>query len=149
MLIAAVERLVLTLWVGALWVVGYVAAPLLFTRLDDIAAAGRIAEAMFASVAWIGLGCGAVLIAAQWRHKIRPLAAHWRLWLVVAMVVLTVVGEFGVRPPMAEFIPPVDGADSPGDTAFYPMYRLAESLYFLNSVIAAVLVAGGVQPRDS
>ncbi len=149
MMIHAAERVLLTLWVGSLWGVGYVAAPLLFTHLDDPAAAGHAAGAMFHTVAWIGIVCGTVLAVAQWRHKIRPVAAHWRLWLVVAMVLLTFLGEFVIRPPMAEFVPPLDGTDPAADAAFYGMYRFAESLYFLNSVIALVLVAGGMQPRDA
>ncbi|MCK5382667.1 MAG: DUF4149 domain-containing protein, partial [Gammaproteobacteria bacterium] len=34
-LIPSLERILLTLWVGSLWVVGFVVAPVLFAELDD------------------------------------------------------------------------------------------------------------------
>ena len=35
--------IVITLWVGALWAIGYMAAPTLFHVLDDRALAGKLA----------------------------------------------------------------------------------------------------------
>ena len=42
-LIPSLERILLTLWVGSLWVVGFVVAPVLFAELDDRALAGSTA----------------------------------------------------------------------------------------------------------
>jgi hypothetical protein len=41
-LLPAAERILLTLWVGALWVAGFIVAPLLFSELDDRALAGSL-----------------------------------------------------------------------------------------------------------
>ena len=42
--------LALTAWVGALWAIGYIAAPLLFAHLADRATAGSLAGSMFSVV---------------------------------------------------------------------------------------------------
>ncbi|MGB5473694.1 MAG: DUF4149 domain-containing protein, partial [Gammaproteobacteria bacterium] len=52
------ERVLLTLWVGSLWVTGFMVAPVLFARLDDRALAGTLAGELFGLVAWLGLACG-------------------------------------------------------------------------------------------
>jgi len=39
--------IVITLWVGALWAIGYLAAPTLFHVLDDRALAGKVAGQLF------------------------------------------------------------------------------------------------------
>ena len=41
------DRILLTLWVGSLWAIGYIAAPTLFATLEDRALAGTLAGAMF------------------------------------------------------------------------------------------------------
>ena len=46
-----------TFWVGGIWMVGLMVAPVLFASLNKVTA-GLIAGKVFASVAWIGLGCG-------------------------------------------------------------------------------------------
>ncbi|WP_200256886.1 DUF4149 domain-containing protein [Halorhodospira neutriphila] len=143
MLLSAVERVLLTVWVGSLWGVGYLAAPVLFAQLDDPAAAAGLSEALKGAVAWVSIGCAAVLIPAQLRHRVRPLAAHWRLWLLVALVLLVGIGELGVRPPMAEVVAQA-GQGGNGVAAL----RTAESLYLVASAIGLALVLGGLQPRE-
>ena len=51
-----------TLWVGALWAIGYLAAPILFYHLPDRQLAGSLAGEMFTFVAYIGMACGAYLL---------------------------------------------------------------------------------------
>lgn len=139
-LLAPAERVALVLWAGSLWATGYLAAPILFRELDQVAVAGAVAGELFTAVAWVGLVCGAILLAGQLRHRIRPFAAHWRLWLVVVMLVVTAVGEFALRPAMADLGPQAD-------VAFHTAHRAAEALYLVNSIIALVLVLGGLTPR--
>ncbi|MFP4648029.1 MAG: DUF4149 domain-containing protein [Halorhodospira sp.] len=140
-MISALERVALTVLAGALWVVGYLVAPMLYRTLDDPALAAGLAGELTGMVAWVCLGCAAVLVPAQLRHPIRPLAAHWRLWLLVLLTVLIVLGELVVRPPMA-LLP--EQADEVG---YLAGLRAAESLYLVASAIALVMVLGGIHPR--
>ena len=58
----ALQSIAVTLWVGGLWVIGLVVAPFLFHTLADRAQAGLLAGHLFATMAYIGLGCGAYLL---------------------------------------------------------------------------------------
>jgi hypothetical protein len=57
-----------TFWIGGLWVIGIIVAPVLFRSLDTVTA-GMVAGKLFAAIAWVGWcagipagGCG----MAQW-----------------------------------------------------------------------------------
>jgi hypothetical protein len=47
--------IVVTLWVGALWAIGYIAAPTLFYVLQNPITAGALAGQMFKVVAYLGM----------------------------------------------------------------------------------------------
>lgn len=131
------ERLLATLWVGALWCVGYIAAPVLFAELSDRALAGQLAGAMFTVVAYLSLFCGVALALMQIAGGVRPRHRNWRLWLIGAMLLLIGVGEFGVRPLMAD----AAGAD------FGRLHGIAQSIYLVVSLLGLGLVAFGLE-RD-
>ena len=63
------ETIVQTLWVGALWTVGYLVAPALFEYLETPAEAGRIAGELFTIVTWLSMVCGALLLLAAGRSR--------------------------------------------------------------------------------
>ena len=52
----------ITLWVGGLWAIGYIAAPVLFSSLGDRQLAGMVAGKLFSLIGWIGLGSAAYLL---------------------------------------------------------------------------------------
>lgn len=143
MLIRALEHLALTLWAGGLWVTGYLVTPLLYRHFEDTVTAATVSGELSAGIAWLSLACAAVLIPAQLRHSVRPLAAHWRLWLMVIMLGLVTIGEFWVRPDMAGLDPEALAAES------LAALRASESMYLVASVIALALVLGGVQSSPS
>ena len=95
------ERILLTLWVGGLWTVGYMVAPALFASLDDRALAGTLAGVMFDIVAWVGLGCGVLLLLFnQLANPGRRF--NWRALVLLAMLVLIVAGKFWLAPMIAK-----------------------------------------------
>ena len=129
------ERLLLTLWVGGLWTIGYVVAPALFATLEDRALAGSLAGLMFEIIAWIGMVCAPVLLLInQLRYPQRR--ANWRALVLVAMLLLVVVGQFLLGPMMAE----LRAAGQSDAEAFARLHGLASLLYLLNSVLGLVLV---------
>lgn len=129
----AAERVLLSLWVGALWAVGYVAAPVLFMTLDDRALAGSLAGAMFTVVAYLSLLCGGLLLLLQgWRP------GRWRRWPLLAMLGLVAIGEFGLRPEMVA-----------GSAGFASLHGIARAIYLLVSLLGLALVAAGPRERSS
>ena len=59
------ERILLTLWVGGMWIVGPVVTPTLFKMLDDRVLAGTVAGQLFTIMSFIGLFCGAMLLLSH------------------------------------------------------------------------------------
>jgi len=140
-LLPATERVLLTLWVGSLWVAGFVVAPLLFAELDDRALAGSVAGSLFSLTSYIGLGCGGLLLvlnATTFRRS------NWRALVIVSMLLLVVIGQFVITPMVAELR--VQGlTDTP---RFGQLHGLASVLFIMTSVLGLGLVAAGDRNRN-
>ena len=131
------ERLLLTLWVGSLWAIGFIAAPVLFTLLDDRALAGSLAGEMFRATAYLGMACGVLLLVLQLLAA-RPL--RWRFLVMLAMVCLVALGQFLVTPWMGAL-----RADDLAESALFArLHGVASSLHLLVSVLGLVLVIAPV-----
>ena len=92
----------ITLWVGALWAIGYLAAPTLFRMLDDRALAGQLAGEMFTYVAWLGIAAASYLLVFLALRKNGAAFKSVVFWLVVLMLLLTLAGYFGIQPILAQ-----------------------------------------------
>ena len=129
------ERVLLTLWVGGLWTVGYMVAPALFATLEDRALAGTLAGLMFEIIAWIGMGCAPVLLVInQIRYPQRRL--NWRMLVLLAMLLLVMLGQLVLAPMMAD-LRATGQADA---AAFARLHGIASLVYLVNSVLGLVLV---------
>ena len=134
------ERIILTLWVGGLWTIGFIVAPALFANLDDRALAGTLAGVMFGIIAHIGLACAVLLLVAnQVRHAHRRL--NWRAVVLLLMLLLVVTGQFVLAPMIAE----MRHAGAADSSSFATLHGLASFLYLLTSLLGLVLV---VAPAD-
>ncbi|HFD81580.1 MAG TPA: DUF4149 domain-containing protein [Gammaproteobacteria bacterium] len=130
------ERILLTLWVGGLWAIGYIVAPTLFVNLDDRALAGTLAGQMFAIIAWIGLVCGAILlILNQLRHPRRR--SNWRALVLLAMLLLVLAGQFILAPMIAD----LRAAGATATAAFARLHGMASVAYLVTSLLGLALVA--------
>lgn len=54
--------LAITAWVGGLWVIGYLAVPVLFYTQPDRELAGDLAGEMFIKLGYLGMVCGMYLL---------------------------------------------------------------------------------------
>jgi hypothetical protein len=95
------HALAVTAWVGALWAIGLLAAPTLFEALPDRSVAGLVAGRMFLYVAVLGFGCGAYLLLFRLVRFGGEAFRQGFFWVVLAMVLLSAVGEFAVQPILA------------------------------------------------
>lgn len=92
--------ILVAVWVGALWAIGFMAAPVLFQQLADRMLAGAIAGKLFTIVAWLGIGSATyALLYLMVREGVTVLRSAV-FWIVLVMLVLTLVGQFGVTPIM-------------------------------------------------
>ncbi len=92
--------LAITAWVGSLWAISYVAAPVLFYTQPDRLLAGRLAGHMFSVTHLIGLVCGAYLLAYfVWQFK-RSAPRQPVFLASTLMLLITLVMLFYIEPVM-------------------------------------------------
>ena len=140
-LIPATERILLTLWVGALWVAGFIVAPLLFSELDDRALAGSLAGSLFTVTSYLGLCCGGLLLIM---NGLNYRSINWRAVIIVSMLLLVAIGQFVITPMVVEL-----RAQGLTDSArFGQMHGMASVLFIITSVLGLILVAAGQKNRD-
>ncbi|UCD69977.1 MAG: DUF4149 domain-containing protein [Betaproteobacteria bacterium] len=140
----AAQTIAVTLWIGTLWTSGLVVAPLLFHALSDRALAGAVAGQLFEVTASIGLVCG-VCVLIVWFVCLGTRGAPKKTlgWLVVAMLVLGLVGQFGIQPVLAamrEQMHPQPVMESGLGPRFAFWHIVATILYLLQCLLGLVLV---------
>lgn len=134
-----------TLWVGGLWVIGYLVAPVLFASLEDRALAGALAGKLFTAIAYVGFACGAYLLLFRWMRFGLSSFKQGFFWVVVTMLALTAVGHFGVQPILAtlkEQALPREVMNSVFRDRFAAWHGVSSVLYLIQSALGVMLVAG-------
>lgn len=138
-----IALLSITLWVGSLWGVGFLAVPVLFYAQPDKMLAGMLAGHMFTIVAYVGIACAGYLLA-YCRVRFGPGTLRQPLFLLVAaMLLLVLVSQFGLQPQMAALKAqalPDDVMHSAYAARFDLLHRIASSLYVAKSLLGAGLV---------
>jgi hypothetical protein len=138
--------LLATVWAGSLWTVGYLVAPTLFAVLDDRQVAGMIAGRLFRSEALLSVVCGVLLLVLANLLVRRGESAYRAIrWIVLAMLVCTLVGYFGVQPFMETLRHQaaalgVAVSESPYKTQFGMLHGISGSIYLLQSILGIVLI---------
>jgi hypothetical protein len=144
MMAARVRLLLVTLWAGSLWTVGYLVAPTLFATLPEPMQAGAIVGTLLRSEAWLSMACAGALLALFGR--VGELDAKRRrglTLLVLAMLACTLVLYFGVQPIMAELraaAGPGGLRGSPQAGRFGMWHAISQLLYVIESMLAGVLI---------
>lgn len=134
------ERLLLTLWVGALWSIGYLAIPLAFVSLETVIAAEYAAKLFFA-VNIIGLISGSLILIGKLSIQRGRVLHSWRFWLLVAMLAITLIFSMYLQPEMAS-IKAVENWRMTPDLAesFEWLHMLSQNLYLMLSIGGLLLV---------
>lgn len=132
------------LWVGGLYAIGYLAAPVLFYQLEDKALAGMLAGRMFSLIAYVGMACATYLLL---HRLIRYGGASLKqafFWLTLLMLILTIGQRFGIQPIMeglkAQALP-ADVMDSLFRSRFETWHGVSSAVYLIESLLGLVLVA--------
>ena len=144
-MIAARARFLITaFWVGSLWAVGYLVAPTLFATLGDRVLAGTVAGNIFRVEAWVSVGCGLALLLLSRLDKLEAGAVRRPLvGLIVAMLVCTLLGYFGIEPFMAalrEGAGPGGVMQSAVRTRFGILHGLSSAFYLAESLLGVLLL---------
>jgi hypothetical protein len=139
------ERALLTLWVGGMWAIGYIVAPILFNVLDDRQLAGMIAGHTFTAMSYVGLACGSLLLIGSaysrgWKH--------WRHAVLLLMLVVVCVGQFVLQPMMAELKAAGIAEGTAAAVTFGKLHGVASILFLINSLSGLILVISPAKKVD-
>ncbi|MDA1108127.1 MAG: DUF4149 domain-containing protein [Proteobacteria bacterium] len=141
------QRILLTLWVGGLWTVGYIAVPMLFHALDDRRLAGELAGRLFGVINGLGLVCGLLLLASVLYQSGREWRRTWQVWVLLAMLAMISIGEFGLAPLMQALkaANPQGFIQGTSDASRFGMlHGISSLLYLAISLMGFALVVFGL-----
>lgn len=143
------ERILLTFWIGGMWTVGYIVAPTLFAMLDDRSVAGAVAGQLFSIMSYLGLVAAIVLLSAQLYRAEMAWHRNWRIWVLLVMLLVIVIGEFYLQPLMAELKTAGLTAGSDNAKHFGQLHGVASVLFLINSLLGLGLVVFGLRPATA
>jgi hypothetical protein len=132
----------LTLWVGALWMTG-ITASMLFQNIVDRQMAGLVAGKLFAIVSYIGIVSGLWLLVQRLAADGFSAFKQSLFWIVLIMWVLVLVGEFGIQPLLAQLKAsalPKDVMQSVFASRFKTWHGIASVAYLAECVLGLWLV---------
>lgn len=133
----------ITLWVGGMWAIGYIVAPVLFASLGDRQLAGLVAGRLFALLGWIGLGSAVYLLAFLVLRNGSQVFGRAVFWLVMVMAALTAASQFGIQPLMAQLKAdalPREVMESVLRDRFAAWHGISSILYLVQSLLGLWLV---------
>ncbi len=132
-----------TLWVGGMWMLGYGVVPLLFKVLPSRQLAGIVAGQLFTLLAYVGIACALYLLAWQFHRHGRAALRRRGVHVALAMLLLVLVGQFGIQPIMvglkAQALP-LDVMASAFAEQFKTWHIISSILYLIQSLLGIALV---------
>lgn len=134
-----------TLWVGALWAIGFIAAPTLFEMVADRSLAGAVAGRLFELTGWIGVGCAAWILLHAYISLRTAMFRNRIVGVVILMLVASLAIQFWIQPLMAQMkhdALPLEVMASPLAERFGFWHGVSSLLYVAQSVLGVVLVGG-------
>ena len=141
--------LAITLWVGGLWAIGYLAAPVLFSTLADKTMAGMLAGKMFTLIAYVGMVCGFYLLIHRMAAFGSAALKQGFFWAVLVMLLLAIAAHFGIQPilqGLKDQALPKEVMESMFRDRFARWHGISSIVYLVQSVLGLVLV---LSPKKS
>ena len=132
----------ITLWVGALWATG-LSAYLLFDALQDKQLAGNLAGKLFTAVSYIGMVSAFYLLIQRLLDFGTSALKQSYFWAVFVMLILVLVGHFGIQPILAQLKTdalPNDVMHSVFADRFGKWHGIASIAYLVECLLGFVLV---------
>jgi hypothetical protein len=133
----------ITLWVGGMWMLGYVVVPVLFKMLPDRQLAGMVAGQLFTLLAYIGISCALYLLIYQLQQSGRAAMRQASFRIVVAMLLLVLAGQFILQPILSGLklqAMPADVMNSAYAAQFKTWHGVSSILYLIQSLLGIALV---------
>lgn len=134
--------LVITFWVGGLWITG-LSASILFDTINDRQLAGTVAGQLFEMVSYIGLASGFFLLVQRFvACGVHSLKQPY-VWVVSSMLILILIGYFGVQSQLVQLKAdayPTEVMKSAYASQFAAWHGVSGVIYLLECLLGAMLV---------
>jgi len=146
MSVSRARLLIVTLWVGSLWTIGYLVAPTLFATLSDRVLAGTIAGTLFRLEAWLSVFCSVSLMALMLLRtddNNNPTRLKTGFILAAGMLACTLIGYFALHPFMAalrETAGPAGVMASDAKMQFGILHGISSGMYLVQSLMGVALL---------
>ena len=141
-MLARLNLIVITLWVGALWTTG-LSAYILFDTLQDKQLAGSLAGELFTVVSYIGLSSAFYLLVQRLMDYGTGALKQSFFWAAFVMLLLILAGHFGIQPILAQLkadAMPTDVMHSIFAERFGKWHGIASVAYLVECLLGFVLV---------
>ena len=137
---SGLKNLLTVLWIGGMWTIGVIAAPLLFAGLDK-ATAGMVAGKLFHAIGWIGIVAGVYLaIWWIWQEGMRGFQSG-KFWLVMGMLFCTLINQFAIFPMIASLKPAVStAAEGVFGGGLAQWHTVSSLIYLVQSVLGIIYI---------
>lgn len=142
MMLRKFSLILLTFWVGSLWMTG-LSANILFKTIEDSQLAGLVAGHLFTAMSYIGLISGGSLLMEQVLEKGVSCFKQYDVWIIVVMVLLILVGFFGIQSHLAQLKAdayPQNVMRSEFAAEFSVWHGVSGVLYLIECLLGGVLV---------
>jgi len=135
-----IRAIAATLWIGGMWIVGLLVAPLLFASLDRVTA-GMVAGRIFAVLGWVGLICGILLLVdIIWRDGVSGVKGAL-FWVAFGMLACTVINQFAVTPIIAQLKLGMNhAAQGMFGGGFATWHAISSLIYLVQSLLGLIYV---------
>ncbi|WP_374353214.1 DUF4149 domain-containing protein [Chitinimonas sp.] len=139
----ALRSILSVFWIGGLWVIGVLVAPVLFHEMDS-GTAGRLAGVLFRDMAWVGMVAGSyILLHMLWEGGLRAFQTL-ELWLILGMLVLTLINQFAVFPALVTAKAQVhSAAEGMFGGGFQSWHAISSLIYLVQSLMGLFYVIRG------
>ena len=141
-MLSRINLIVITLWVGALWMTG-LTAYVLFDALRDKQLAGNLAGRLFTIVSYIGMASATYLLIYRLMDYGTAALKQGFFWAVFVMLLLVLAGHFGIQPLLAQLkhaAMPNDVMQSVFASRFKTWHGVASVAYLLECLLGFVVV---------
>ena len=132
----------ITLWVGGMWMLGYVVVPALFKFLPDRQLAGMVAGQLFTLLAYIGIACALYLLLYQLRRSGIAALRNFTFRITASMLLLVLIGQFALQPILADLkvqALPLDVMNSTLAAQFKTWHAVSSILFLIQSLLGIAL----------
>ena len=141
-MLSRLNLIVITFWVGALWMTG-LTAYVLFDTLRDKQLAGSLAGRLFTIVSYIGMGSAIYLLIQRLLDYGTAALKQGFFWAVLVMLLLVLAGHFGIQPLLAQLkhaALPNDVMQSVFASRFKTWHGVASVAYLIKCLLGFVVV---------